>query len=258
MKYDRHWQMNQQFLQKKQISNKELCEMFSISIETVRRDLNILEKEGVIRRVYGGAVLADDNIMPESMQAWNAREAHNLPQKQAMAQALLRYIPDNSTIAMDSGTSILEIARLLGSKKNLSILTNSVRTAAEISTGTGHMVYMIGGAMKKDEMITTGFLATDFLSYFSHVDIALISADGFTVSEGISDYSVEMGTLKAAMIEKADKVYACVDSSKFSAGAFYKVCAADRLDLLVTDAGTPRQPLDELRAMGVQVVQTEV
>ena len=67
MKYDRHWQMKQQFLQKKQISNKELCEMFSISIETVRRDLNILEKEGVIRRVYGGAVLADDNIMPESM-----------------------------------------------------------------------------------------------------------------------------------------------------------------------------------------------
>lgn len=60
------------------------------------------------------------------------------------------------------------------------------------------------------------------------------------------------------MIEKADKVYACVDSSKFSAGAFYKVCAADRLDLLVTDAGTPRRPLDELRAMGVQVVQTEV
>ena len=88
MKYDRHWQMKQQFLQKKQISNKELCEMFSISIETVRRDLNILEKEGVIRRVYGGAVLADDNIMPESMQAWNVREAHNLPQKQAMAQAL--------------------------------------------------------------------------------------------------------------------------------------------------------------------------
>lgn len=168
--------MKQQFLQKKQISNKELCEMFSISIETVRRDLNILEKEGVIRRVYGGAVLADDNIMPESMQAWNAREAHNLPQKQAMAQALLRYIPDNSTIAMDSRYFDSGNCQAAGRKKNLSILTNSVRTAAEISTGTGHTVYMIGGAMKKDEMITTGFLATDFLSYFSHVDIALISA----------------------------------------------------------------------------------
>ena len=65
MKYDRHWQMKQEFLKKRQISNKELCETFSISIETVRRDLSLLEQEGVIRRVYGGAVLADDNIMPE-------------------------------------------------------------------------------------------------------------------------------------------------------------------------------------------------
>ena len=61
--------MKQEFLKKRQISNKELCETFSISIETVRRDLSLLEQEGVIRRVYGGAVLADDNIMPEVMQA---------------------------------------------------------------------------------------------------------------------------------------------------------------------------------------------
>ena len=216
MKYDRHWQMKQEFLKKRQISNKELCETFSISIETVRRDLSLLEQEGVIRRVYGGAVLADDNIMPEVMQAWDTRVIHNLPQKQAMAQAILQYIPDNSTIAIDSGTSALEIAKLLGSKKNLSILTNSIRTAAELSANTDHMVYMIGGAIKRDELISTGFLASDFLSYFSHIDLALISADGFIVSEGISDYSVEMGTLKTSMIDKADKVFACIDSSKFS------------------------------------------
>ena len=258
MKYDRHWQMKQEFLKKRQISNKELCETFSISIETVRRDLSLLEQEGVIRRVYGGAVLADDNIMPEGMQAWDPRVIHNLPQKQAMAQAILQYIPDNSTIAIDSGTSALEIAKLLGSKKNLSILTNSIRTAAELSANTDHMVYMIGGAIKRDELISTGFLASDFLSYFSHIDLALISADGFIVSEGISDYSVEMGTLKTSMIDKADKVFACIDSSKFSVGAFYKVCPANRLDMLVTDASAPKQSLDELRAMGIQVIQATV
>ena len=152
----------------------------------------------------------------------------------------------------------MEIAKLLGIKKNLSILTNSIRTAAELSANTDHMVYMIGGAIKRDELISTGFLASDFLSYFSHIDLALISADGFIVSEGISDYSVEMGTLKTSMIDKADKVFACIDSSKFSVGAFYKVCPANRLDMLVTDASAPKQSLDELRAMGIQVIQATV
>lgn len=257
MKYDRHLRMKQLFLQNKKMTNKELCEIFSISIETVRRDLHLLEKEGVIRRIYGGAVLADDNIMPESMQVWNTRVTRNLQQKQAIAQELVKRIPDNCTIALDSGTSLLELAKLLGAKENLSILTNSFHIAAELSANTSHMVYFVGGAIKRGELITTGFLANDFLSYFSHIDLAIVSADGFKVSEGISDHSVEMGTLKRSMIEKADKVYADIDSSKFSDGAFYKVCSSAKMDLLVTDIGAPQKALDELRAMGVEVCVVE-
>lgn len=254
MKYDRHWKMKQLFLQKKSLTNKELCDAFSISVETVRRDLAFLEKEGVIRRVYGGAILTYDNIMPESMQEWNTRVTQHLRQKQQIAAELLHCIPDNSTIALDSGTSILEVAKLLHQKKNLSILTNSIHIAVELSSNTGHMVYFIGGMIKKNEMITAGFLSLDFLEYFSHIDLAIVSADGFSVAKGISDHSVEMGTLKAAMVEKADRVFAVMDSSKFASTAFYRVCGIDKLNLVATDAGAPAQMLEALRSTGIEVL----
>lgn len=258
MKYDRHQQMKQLFLKQKNVTNKELCETFSISIETVRRDLSLLEKEGVIKRVYGGAILASDNIMPESMPPWATRSSRFQPIKRAIAREVIKWIPDNSTIALDSGTTVLEVAKLLHEREKLTILTNCMHTALELSAGSNHMVYFIGGAIKRDEMITTGFLAADFLEYFSHIDIAVLSGDGFSVSEGMSDYSVEMGTIKSSIIEKSDKVYACIDSSKFSVNAFYKVCSIDKLDMIITDNRIPEDALSALRSANVQVVQVPV
>lgn len=258
MKCDRHLKMKQLFLQRKNITNKELCEKFNISIETARRDLTILEQEGVIKRVYGGAVLSNDNIMPDSMQPWNTRVVTNQEEKCAIAREILQWIPDNSIIAIDSGTSTLEIAKLLHAKKNLTVLTNSMYVAFEISTNTDHLVYSIGGAIKKGEMITTGFLANDFLEYFSHIDLAILSTDGFNVNEGLTDYSVEMGTLKRSMIEKADQVFVAVDHSKFATTAFYKVCGIDKVKLVVTSTKAPQASIDILKNGGVQVVQAAV
>lgn len=257
MKCDRHLKMKKLFLQKKNLTNKELCGTFGISVETVRRDLAALEREGVIKRVYGGAVLSDDNIMPESMQPWNTRVVTNRDEKRAIAREALKWIPDNSIIAIDSGTTALEIARLLNTKKDLTILTNSMYAAFEACADTGNLVYYIGGAIKKDEMITTGFLANDFLEYFSHIDLAVMSTDGFNVNEGMTDYSVEMGTLKRSMIEKADKLILAVDHSKFSINALYKVCDVSGIDLVVTSDKAPQPAVDRLTNSGVKVVRTE-
>lgn len=256
MKYDRHLAMKQLFLQKKSLTNKDLCEEFDISIETVRRDLAVLEKEGVIKRIYGGARLSDDNIMPDSMRPWNDRSVTNKEEKCAIANEIVHRIPDNSIIAIDSGTSAFEIAKLLGTKKKLTILTNCMYIALEVSTNTNHMVYFIGGAIKRDELITTGFLAADFLEYFSHIDLALLSTDGFDVNVGLTDYSVEMGTLKRSIIKKANQVFVAVDHSKFSVNALYKVCDINQIDLVVTSAKAPRQAVDALTSTGIQVIRT--
>lgn len=258
MKHDRQWQIKQLFLQEKQVSVKELCERFDISVETARRDLNALEQGGMVRRIYGGAVLAADGMDGldglVSIQPWNTRFTQNLEEKRAIAKEMLRQIPDHSTLALDSGTSVLEVAKLLYLKKGLTILTNDMRVALELSSNTDHTLYFIGGAIKKDDMITTGFLSNEFLDYFSHIDLAIVGTDGFNINIGLTDYNVEMGTLKAAMIKKASKVFVLVDHSKFSVNAFYKVCGLDQINLVVTSSKAPRESLEILERLGTKTI----
>lgn len=258
MKYDRIWQIKKMLLENKKVSNAELCKVFDISIETVRRDLNVLEREGIIKKVYGGAILLDNNSTPNAMQDWNVRFVENAPAKAAMAKEVVRLLPDNCTIGMDSGTSVWEVARLLSQRKNLTILTNSLHTAVELGSNTTHLVYCIGGAIKNSELITTGLLAMDYLDYFSRINIAVVSADGFNVDEGLTDYSVEMGTLKKLMIEKASRVIAVVDHSKFNTEALYLTCATDGIDVLVTDSETPKELVTKLKSRGIEVIVAQV
>lgn len=252
MKYDRQEKIKQLFIDRKRISCVELCDIFGISIETVRRDLAVLEEEGVIKRVYGGAVLRDNTTVPNPIKPWDMRFILNHAEKVNMAKEILNFIRDNMTIALDSGTTVLEVAKLLDQRKNLNIITNDIHIASELSRNTDHTIYLIGGTLKKDDKITTGFLATEFLKNFSHIDATILTADGF--SDGIGDFNVDMRALKTAMIEKSDKVYAAIDHTKFSIPALHKVCGMRELDLLVTGTAAPAESIEKLKNAGVEVI----
>ncbi|MBR1690643.1 MAG: DeoR/GlpR transcriptional regulator [Oscillibacter sp.] len=254
MKQERHWQIKQLFLEKQSVTISELCNIFGISVETARRDLNALEQEGIVCRTHGGATLADRSEEQSQMPPWSLRITRNLEEKRVIAREVLRQISDNSIVALDSGTSTLEVAKLLGVKRGLTILTNDLRIAAEISGNTEHTLYFIGGAMKQDDMITTGFLALEFLDYFSHIDLLVLTGDGFDVKTGMADHNMEMGTLKAAMLRKARRAIAAVDSSKFAVNALYRVCRATDLDMIITDGNAPLEAVQALRRAGVETV----
>lgn len=254
MKHDRHGQIMQLLLQNKRITIRELCELFDVSVETARRDLNKLEEEGIVRRVYGGAMLIDNTDIPNLMPPWNSRRTQNLDEKQAIAREMLKWIPDHSIIALDSGTSAFELAKLLREKKDLTILINDLRVAAELSNNTEHTIYYIGGVLKKDDMITTGFLATDFLDHFSQIDLAIFTADGFDVNIGVTDYNVEMGKLKMAILKKATQVFLGIDHSKFFNNAFYKVCGIDKLNMVITGIQAPSEAIQTLKNKGIQTI----
>jgi DeoR/GlpR family transcriptional regulator of sugar metabolism len=238
----------------KKITIDDICSICSVSPETARRDLNELEQTGFIKRVYGGARLLDNNTMPNLILPWDSRHVSDLQEKQAMSRELIALIPDHSTIALDSGTTILELAKLLNQKKDLTILVNDLRTAIELCTNTTHTVYFIGGGVKRDDLITTGLLANSFLDYFSQIDISIISGDGFDIDGGMTDYNVEMGILKVAMIKKSKKVFAAIASRKFSVKAFYKVCNAKDCDVIITSSKTPSQTIEAIKNCGVKTI----
>lgn len=252
MKTDRLARLKQLFIDKKQLSCNEICEQFGVSIETTRRDLAILEKEGVIKRVYGGGVLIDNTTLPNPMKPYASRTIFNSAEKNNIAREIIQHIEDNSTIALDSGTTILPIAKLLYLRRNLNIITNDIHVASEISAHTDHRIYMIGGLVRKDDLITGGFLSLDFMENFSHIDTAIMTADGFI--DGLADFNVDMGALKKVMIRKAKKVFAVVDHTKFTTKALNKVCNLKDLDLVVTGKNAPVDSINALRKAGVEVI----
>lgn len=252
MKNDRMIKLKQHFIEQKQLSCKEICELFGISVETVRRYLAALEKDGTIRRVYGGAVLIDNTAVPNPIQPYATRLISNYREKENIAREIINHLEDNTTIALDSGTTILSVAKLLYLRKNLNIITNDVHIASELSAHTDHKIYLVGGLLRRDDLITGGFFSQEFMENFSHVDVAVMTADGFI--DGLADFNVDMGALKIAMIRKAEKVFAAVDHTKFSTRALHKVCGLKDLDLVVTGKEAPADSVNTLRTAGIEVI----
>ena len=253
MKSDRLQEMRKLFLSRKKITNPELCEAFDISIETVRRDLNILEKEGFIRKVYGGACLAELQTEHTIVDKWNTRIDRNEAFKRSIAAAAAAQIPDGSTVFLDTGTTVYEIAPYLIDKKNLTVLTNSLRLASALGMHEHITVYCIGGLIKTDTLSSSGFFAAELLSYFCNIDYAVISCDGFLPEKGTTEYSIELSMLKKLVLEKAGHIIAAVDHGKFGISGSCLCCPADQIDVLVTDTFAPKDALSALAELNCKV-----
>ena len=167
-------------------------------------------------------------------------------------EEIVRHLEDNTTIALDSGTTILSVAKLLYLRQNMNIITNDVHIASELSAHTDHKIYLVGGLLRRDDLITRGFMSQEFMENFSHIDTAVMTADGFI--DGMADFNVDMGSLKKAMIKKARKVFAAVDHTKFTTRALNKVCGLKDIDLLVTGNEAPSESISTLRNSGVKII----
>lgn len=257
MKYTRVQEIKQLLLHEGRVNTAELSRRFAVSIETIRRDLDILEQEGFIRKVYGGAELNQVRDPADVMDLWSTRSVVSDAEKRRIAARTLDFIPDGSTIVLDSGTTTYRLAGMLHRKKDLTVLTNSVYCAMAVSRNTTHTIYLMGGVLKKDELITTGFLASDFLNSFNKIDLAIIGVDGFSAEEGVSDYSFEMCMIKQRFLKKSEKVIAICDHTKFHSRSSYCSCPIEDIDYLITDAGSDPEILEKVARRGVHVVIAE-
>ena len=254
MKMQRIQEMKKLFISKQSITNKELCDTFNISIETVRRDLSYLESEGFIRKVYGGAALAESSQAAIAVDEWDIRMKTNSMSKLKIAERAVELIPDGSTIFLDSGTSVYEVSTFLSSRTNITVLTNSIRIAEVLGMNPKIMVYFIGGVIKADTLASVGIFASEFLANFYHLDYAVISCDGFIPDLGTTEQSLELAILKKQIISKTGKIILVVDHSKVGVPGNCLCCPSDKIDTIVTDEGTPEDVLETLRKSNMNVV----
>lgn len=155
----------------------DLMRQFDVSIETIRRDLEYLEKQGLLTRVYGGAVL---NQKKGKEPLYEQREIKHYAEKAAIAQRAVELIGDGDVLGIDIGTTAREFAKALIGKKKVIVLTNSMPIAEILSEDENIRVIMLGGEVRKGEFSVSGFVAEQVMSRFN-LDKYILGIGGLTV-----------------------------------------------------------------------------
>ncbi len=249
MKLDRRMQIIDMVTKNRTVKNAELMEKFDISIETVRRDLEYLESQGYLRRVYGGAVA---NISLGSEPEYSSRSQAREGEKNAIAAAAAKLICPEESIYLGVGTTVQAMAQHITGLTNITVFTNALRTAVELSEIPGCNVILPGGNLRSKELTLSGFPAEQNFSYFN-VDKAFIGIGGIT-ADGITDFHTGEAQLHRQLIKNATKSIALADSSKLGIRAMNNVCPLTDIDIVITDSKAPKQLIKDIENTGVKVI----
>ncbi|KIP53255.1 DeoR/GlpR family DNA-binding transcription regulator [Leucobacter komagatae] len=210
-----------------------LATHFEVSEMTIRRDLEALEADGVLRRLVGGrAVIVDPKNREPALSA-RADSEHDT--KAHIGRAAAELIADDEVVFFDGGSTALAVARALsGSGKALTVVTRSLAVAAEL-TGEPHIeIFLLGGRLKHSEMATTSSTMSDELQHYN-VDTYVMGISGVHPAKGLTDYDPGESAGKRLAIERADRVILAVDHSKLGRVLMSRVAGVDDIDVIVTD-----------------------
>jgi DeoR/GlpR family transcriptional regulator of sugar metabolism len=245
-------------LQEKKVIAKDLAVRFGVSLESIRRDLSQLEQQGTVRKFYGGAELVEELLPDGEAEVFQVRLTERGAEKQAIARAAAALIGDGETVYLDSGTTAAALIPYLKERRGLTVITRSLRSAAQLGMCEELTVYCLGGAVKVDTLTSTGFMAQECLNYFSHIDTVILSGDGLVPQQGVVDFGMENLAFKRSLISRAGRVVVVVDSSKFGRTAHCLTCPTECITTLITDENAPADALETLRARGVDVIVAAV
>ncbi|PFO06313.1 DeoR family transcriptional regulator [Bacillus sp. AFS076308] len=227
----------------------ELSKIFSVTEETIRRDLEKLEKENLLMRSHGGAVSIEKD---QGEISYLEREITNAEQKKAIAAAAVRLIEQGDQIVLDASTTAWYVAKELPDMP-LTVLTNSIKVAIELSKKEQIKVISTGGTLLSQSLSYVGPLAERSLSMY-HVNKAFLSCKGVHLERGLSDFNESQALLKKQMREIADETILMVDSSKFGTRAFSQIVPVTNIDCIITDSKVDKETKNELEEKKIKLL----
>ena len=235
----------------------ELANAFDVSIITIRRDFDEMVNAGLIKKVYGGAVLAEQPVLePDMQRLFHARLEHKHREKKMIGKAAAALVKDGETIVLHIGTTALEIAKNLRNFEDLTVLTNSIPILSELAN-TRLNVYSLGGKLRGNELALNGSLAFKSLNDFC-VDKAFVGAGGITLANGITDFNRDSAELCSAIINRSRQTILVTDSSKFGRDVSAVVGPLNIVKTIITDSGISKEYADGFRQMGIEVIIVDV
>lgn len=228
----------------------DLSQEFDVTEETIRRDLEKLDKEGLAKKTYGGAV-ANQNLNIDL--PYSVRKRSNVELKQYIAEKIGDMIHDGDYIMLDASSTAIFVTKYIKNRKNITLITNSVEILLELADKEDWNILSTGGNLKKGALSLVGDTATKMINGF-HVDVAVCSAKGIDINNGITDSNERDSLIKQAIFSAADKRILAVDSTKFDKISFVKVCDFDAIDMIVTDDKPSKEWTDFLNKRKVELV----
>ena len=222
----------------------ELSELFEVSQVTIRGYLRDLEGEGKLRRTHGGAIpVGKSGDEPTS----RLKAVEHITEKQRIASAAASLVDDGDVVALDTGTTTLELAKALSLKKRLTIVTNDLGIASFMEDNSDAAIMLIGGILRRGFRCTTGPMA---IAAFKDInaDVVFVAANGFSLEHGFSTPSVDHAEMKRALMGMASRCVMVMDSSKIGKVSFISFAALRDIDRLITDSGISRSVTEAIEA----------
>lgn len=233
-----------------EVSVAELSRMAEVSEMTIRRDLEQLEGEGLLRRVHGGAISTTSRGYEPPFALRRGRDEDA---KERIARLAATLVADNETLVLDVGTTTLALARILAEAEGLTIVTPSLRIADTLSANPALRVIVTGGITRHGEQSLIGDLAERAFAEL-HCDTVLLGAGGVDAKAGVTEFNLEDTRVKRAALDSARRCVVLADASKLGRVALASVCPLERVDVLITDGGASEEALAPIRESGVEVL----
>jgi DeoR/GlpR family transcriptional regulator of sugar metabolism len=236
------------------VTVEDIGATFGVSEATARRDLRELDRAGLLRRVHGGAV---SSLGRSYEPPYHLRATQSTAAKRAIGRKAADLILDGNSIALDVGTTTLEVARALHDRHNLTIVTSSLRIADEIvanlSLGSDIRLILTGGIIRAEELSMIGQLAETAFRTF-HVDKAFVGVGGISLTDGLTEYNLDDARVKQGLLDVAQQRIVVTEGAKFGRTTFATVGPLSSIDMVITDDSAPEDMVAALIDSGIEVV----
>jgi len=230
----------------------ELSRLFRVTEVTVRSDLDAMSREGALVRDRGGAITHTSTSLST---AFEKRALEHADQKRRIGRAAAALVETGETIILDAGSTVMEMVRSLTAQKSITVVTTGLNIAAQVGALPDVHVLVAGGFLSPETISTVGAMAERDLEHFI-VDKLFLSTQAFDAKSGLTDVSLDVARVKAAMIRSARRIILLADSSKWGLSMFAKIGPLAEIDMLITDDGLTEVARKAIRQFDIELMET--
>ena len=250
MREERYNKIYEIIKEKEIVKVSGLVDILQVSIDTVRRDLEHLESEGILKRVHGGAI---SQLDLNKKNDYGIREVEFKKEKEDLAAKTIHYVTEGQAIALNSGTTTIEVAKQLAkSFDKLSIITNGLKIVEVLKEKTNFNIIVPGGILDHEEYSLFGPKCEEEIAQYN-IDIAFLAVNAISLEKGITDFRLnEVGVIEQ-MMKSSRKKIVVADSSKFDKVSYINVCELNDIDLVITDSNARPEIIQKYEDRNVNI-----